>query len=389
MAATPTAASSRVRPVSASNNIYNLADFMLGLRSQYALSNVLVAHLRQDMHFVYVQDDFRVNDTLTLNLGLRYEYATPIYWERDNVLTNFDPATLTMVAAKDGSISDRALVNPDRNNFGPRLGFAWTPMAKTVVRGGYGIGYVHYNRAGGGNLLPINGPQVVNAVVNQTNPTRSGIRADQAGLSRPGSPIRKQFNPLTANITYMPTDIQDGRVQNWYLSVQREIGAADARRRRVRRQSRRQPAAVRQHQPGGAEQRRRHAVAAVAASDSDVRRHHVCVRRRQLRIPRAADQVRMADAGRRLAADRVHVVARHGQRRGVARERKRQLPRAAGLQQPGRGVGHVGLRPAVQQHDEPRLGPAVRPWAQVVGGGVSATDGRADRRMAAGRASTR
>ena len=53
---------------------------MLGLRSQYALSNVLVAELRQNMHFTYLQDDVRVNDKLTLNLGLRYEYATPM-WE--------------------------------------------------------------------------------------------------------------------------------------------------------------------------------------------------------------------------------------------------------------------------------------------------------------------
>jgi len=206
----------------ASNNVYNLADFMFGLRSQYALSSVLVAHHRQDMHFLYAQDDLRVNERLTLNLGLRYEYATPL-WEADNIMTNFDPATRTMVAARDGSIADRALVDPDRNNFGPRLGFAFTPESKTVIRGGYGIGYVHYNRAGGGNLLSINGPQVINAVINQTNPldpmfvpTQSGY---PVGLADPS-----QFNPLTANITYMPRDIQDGRVQNWYLSVQREIG---------------------------------------------------------------------------------------------------------------------------------------------------------------------
>ena len=65
---------------------------MLGLRSQYALSNVLVAQLRKNMHFTYLQDDIRANDQLTLNLGLRYEYATP-FWEANNVLSNFDPAT--------------------------------------------------------------------------------------------------------------------------------------------------------------------------------------------------------------------------------------------------------------------------------------------------------
>ncbi len=127
-----TYASQLSRPAGATaNNLYNLADFMLGFRSQYALSNVLVADLRKDMHFTYLQDDIRVNDALTVNLGLRYEYATP-FWEKNNVLSNFDPASRTMVAAKDGSLYDRALVDPDKNNFAPRLGFAYSVMPKTV-----------------------------------------------------------------------------------------------------------------------------------------------------------------------------------------------------------------------------------------------------------------
>src|SRR5262249_5737846 len=58
------------RPAGAlSNNLYNLSDFMFGARSQYELANLLVVHLRQRLHFAYVQDDFKVNSRLTLNLG--------------------------------------------------------------------------------------------------------------------------------------------------------------------------------------------------------------------------------------------------------------------------------------------------------------------------------
>jgi hypothetical protein len=205
----------------AANNIYNLADFMLGLRSQYALSTFLVANMQQDLHFTYLQDDIRVNDKLTLNAGLRYEYATPM-WEKNNVLTNFDPVSRTMITAKDGSIYDRALVDPDRNNFGPRVGFAYTPMQKTVVRGGWGQSYVHINRIGSANLLGINGPQVVRAAVNQTLATPNFIPTEQgypAGLADPS-----KFNPLTALISYMPRDFHSSPVQSWHLSVQREFG---------------------------------------------------------------------------------------------------------------------------------------------------------------------
>ena len=205
----------------AANNLYNLADFEFGLRAQYALSSVLVAHLRRNMQFGYLQDDWRATNRLTLNLGLRYEYSTP-YWERDNILSNYDPAVNAIVRATDGSLANRALVNPDRDNFGPRLGFAYTVTPHTVVRGGYGVSYVHFSRAGGGDLLPINGPQVVNAVINQTNPLLpSFLPSEQgypAGLADPS-----QFNPLTANITYMPRDFHSSPVQSWYISGQQEL----------------------------------------------------------------------------------------------------------------------------------------------------------------------
>src|SRR6266540_446534 len=58
---------------------YNLADFMLGLRSSYSIITPFLANLRQRMHFGYLQDDIKVSPKLTLNAGLRYEYGTPQY----------------------------------------------------------------------------------------------------------------------------------------------------------------------------------------------------------------------------------------------------------------------------------------------------------------------
>ncbi|MEJ7605740.1 MAG: hypothetical protein WKF37_05620 [Bryobacteraceae bacterium] len=168
----------------------------------------------------YVQDDFRLSQKLTLNLGVRYEYFTP-QWEAGNRLSNYDPASNSLIAAKSGSIADRAQVNPDKNNWAPRIGFAYAMDARTAIRSGYGISYVHFNRSGGGNILAINGPQVVNAVVNQ-RPGDAAFRTTQQGYPT-GLTDPDKFNPLQANISYMPRDIKTGYVQNWFFSIQREV----------------------------------------------------------------------------------------------------------------------------------------------------------------------
>jgi len=209
---------------------YNLADFMLGLRSQYAIINPFVANLRQRMHFGYVQDDVKVDRRLTLNLGLRYEFATP-QWEKDNFLTNYDPVANALIQAKDGSIYDRALVRPDKNNFAPRLGLAFALTDKTVIRSGYGVSYIHFNRLGGENLLSFNGPHVVGATINQlptqglcganTAPTTC-FRTTQQGYPE-GLTVPANFNPLNVRVNYIPADNPTGNVQSWHASVQREL----------------------------------------------------------------------------------------------------------------------------------------------------------------------
>ncbi len=213
----------------ASANVYNLADFFFGARSTYNLNNVALLSYRQRMHFAYVQDDFKVSPKLTLNLGLRYEFATPQY-EKDNHLANYDPASHTLVQARDGSLFDRSGVHPDKNNFAPRIGAAYQLTPRTAIRGGYGISYVHFNRLGGENMLGYNGPFIVGASVAQqvSQPQCTGntflncFRPTQAGYPE-GLTTPANFNPLAARVNYTPADTRTGYVQSWHLTVQREL----------------------------------------------------------------------------------------------------------------------------------------------------------------------
>jgi hypothetical protein len=137
-----------------------VGDLLLGLPSQLALTSFTVMDQGQKMQFYFVQDDYRLSKKLTANVGLRYEYATPPI-EKNNQFANFDPVTGTMIFAKDGSIFERALIHPDRNNFAPRIGFAYAPANRIVVRGGYGMFYTHTVRQGREGLLGFNPPYLI------------------------------------------------------------------------------------------------------------------------------------------------------------------------------------------------------------------------------------
>ncbi|WP_239492162.1 TonB-dependent receptor [Luteitalea sp. TBR-22] len=220
------------RPTGAAANapIFNLADFMFGARNSYDLVNPYVFNLRQRMHFGYLQDDWKAAPNLTVNLGVRYEFGTP-QWEEDNYLTNFDPATNTLIQARDGSIYDRALVNPDRNNWAPRVGAAWSLTPKTVLRSAYGLSYIHFNRLGGENLLSFNGPHVVPVSITQqpsqglctaTQAPTTCFRTTQQGYPE-GLNVPANFNPLNGRVNYIPKDLQSGYVQSWHVTLQREL----------------------------------------------------------------------------------------------------------------------------------------------------------------------
>jgi hypothetical protein len=144
-----------------------VGDLLLGLPSQLALTSFTVMDQGQSMQFYFVQDDYRLSERLTANVGLRYEYATPPL-EKDNQFANFDPVAGTMIFAKDGSVFERALIHPDRNNVAPRIGFAYAPARKMVVRGGYGVFYTHTVRQGREGLLGFNPPYLIDNLLQTT-----------------------------------------------------------------------------------------------------------------------------------------------------------------------------------------------------------------------------
>jgi hypothetical protein len=131
--------------------LYELADFLLGLPYSTTVQFGPNAYLRSWDFIAYAQDDWRVNKQFTLLYGARYEAATPpvdVYNRIANLDLNSTATAVDVVTpGSTGPFSGafpRALVHGDYGNWAPRVGFAWVPKfikPKTVVRGGYSIFY--------------------------------------------------------------------------------------------------------------------------------------------------------------------------------------------------------------------------------------------------------
>jgi hypothetical protein len=129
----------------------------------------------QDRIGLFAQDDVKVTDTLTLNLGLRWAYTSPLV-EKDNRQSNFDLTNGQQIFAKDGSIEDRALYSPYYHGWEPRLGAAWKLADRWVARGGYGIS--QFMEGTGANLrLPMNPPSFYESAVTYDLTTGAGSGA--------------------------------------------------------------------------------------------------------------------------------------------------------------------------------------------------------------------
>ena len=228
------------------------ADFLFGTTNVYSLANYYVAHLTQNTHNIYAQDDWHVRNNLTLNLGLRWEYGSP-YADLYGRTSNWDPTSQTVLTVTPGAVAGngitpvsaggtygKTLVNPDYTDFGPRVGFAYAVDPKTALRGGFGISYAHYTRAGSGDILGINAPQAQFASVSQIAPTTTnhcssplpaqiipigGTTPSCYATSDQGYPsgLVTSFNKATDNITYIPKNTKDSYVESYFLSVQRTL----------------------------------------------------------------------------------------------------------------------------------------------------------------------
>jgi hypothetical protein len=121
---------------------YDLADFLLSMPATASIRyGNPDKYFRSSLYSVFVNDDWRIRTNFSLLAGIRWDYATPVT-ELYNRLVNLEVASgFSAIAAVEAG--QKALIHPDRNNFSPRLGFAWRPGTKgsMVIRGGYGVYY--------------------------------------------------------------------------------------------------------------------------------------------------------------------------------------------------------------------------------------------------------
>ncbi len=213
--------------VSGTTAARDYADGLFGATQYTQLTNVFFVDQRLWMASGFFEDDWKVTPKLTLNLGLRYDFATPAL-DAKNRIANFDPSGSTtsgpgaLVFAKSGSIGDRALVDPATKNFGPRIGVSYALDDKTVVRGGYGVYYTVFERFGSENQLSLNPPFLINKT--QASNTKSVITPSVGFPSNYLDPSTIDLSKLQAfHIRALNPVSKAPTVQQWSFGLQREV----------------------------------------------------------------------------------------------------------------------------------------------------------------------
>ena len=216
---------------------YTISDFLLGLESQFYQDNGRTFYLRENRFAAHLNDDWRVNRNLTLNLGVRWEpWLAPI--DRNNTLVGFVPgvqstvapgAPLGLVFPGDPGIQD-SLFKHNWKDFAPRVGFAYdfSGNGKTVVRGAYGIFYsfpegLLYQRTDAMQPTDLyysipNPPSFVNPYLG--NP--GGDPFPRAHISPSQFKSYAFILPVSGGVLDPASRV--GYVQNWNLTVEHQLG---------------------------------------------------------------------------------------------------------------------------------------------------------------------
>lgn len=192
-----------------------LADLLLGFPIFTSVARVdNPEHLRTQSYNFFFNDSVRVRPRLTITAGLRYEYNSPPVDTKDRANV-YDTVTRSLVRVGTNGVP-RGGFEPDRNNFAPRVGLAWTlgEDQNTVLRAGYGV-YYDQSPLAPGEALYFNSPYFDNNIF----------------FSLPGLPLTLSNPfptffpfPLPDSALAIQRDLRTAYMQHWNLNVQREFG---------------------------------------------------------------------------------------------------------------------------------------------------------------------
>src|SRR5262245_11465266 len=219
-----------------------IASFLLGFPSSGSIDFNPAVSISSNYVGAYVQDDFKMSSKLTLNAGLRYEVETGRN-ERYDRLSWFDPNAPSPIASKVGlpnlrgglqfagvGGNPRRQKNSDFNNLGPRLGFAHSLNARTVVRGGYSLLYLPMTGDDTGRSLGGEGFFAATSYVSSVDGglTPAGRLSDPfpSGLNQPPGSTQGLLTLLGQDIITVFRDDRSAYAQEWNLNVQRELPGA-------------------------------------------------------------------------------------------------------------------------------------------------------------------
>jgi outer membrane receptor protein involved in Fe transport len=192
-----------------------IASFLLGYPSNSRREKYLVEPTYQATEAAtYLQDDWRVRPWLTLNLGIRYDYYSPLT-EEHNQISNIDLAA-GRIGIAGADLSRSAGIEPDRNDVSPRLGFALTLRDRTVVRGGYALSFTPPFV---GSPLALRNPPFI-SLYNQS-PSQF-VPENRLSDGLPPIEAADPANP-TGNLSPVAFDLKTPYVHQFNVTVQREL----------------------------------------------------------------------------------------------------------------------------------------------------------------------